>query len=94
MSREPTQEKKATERHQPSASPHPCPKCDTKAAVKVSYTWWGGALGPRLLSVVKCRSCGTQYNGAKGGRLGRAILVYNLVLGGILGTIAFFVLRR
>ena len=72
----------------------PCPQCGQSNAKPVNYTWWGGALGPRLLSVVKCRSCGTQYNGAKGSRLGKAILVYNLVVGGILGTIVFLYLRR
>jgi len=65
----------------------PCPKCQGRTATKVGFTWWGGALGPRLFSVVKCTACGTKYKGKTGGRLMKTILIYQgtiLVIGGIL----------
>jgi hypothetical protein len=53
-----------------------CPKCGNQVASKVSFTWWGGALGPRLFSVVRCGQCRTQYNGKTGGRLTKTIIMY------------------
>ncbi len=44
----------------------PCPKCGSTDAKKVNYTWWGGVLGPRLFNLVKCNSCGMEYNGKTG----------------------------
>ncbi|MEO8041040.1 MAG: hypothetical protein ABI646_00400 [Acidobacteriota bacterium] len=35
----------------------PCPKCGGPAA-KLKFTWWGGILGPKMLTHVKCTSCG------------------------------------
>lgn len=56
----------------------PCPKCGETSAKKVSYTWWGGALGPALFTHVKCQTCGTQYNGKTGTSNQRNILLYFL----------------
>ena len=39
----------------------PCPKCGGVKAKKIGYTWWGGAVGPKLYNHVKCESCGTAY---------------------------------
>ena len=58
----------------------PCPKCGSTEADKVGFTWWGGVLGPRLLSHVKCRQCGTGYNGKTGKSNTPAILIYSLVV--------------
>ena len=44
----------------------PCPNCGQSNSQKVSFTWWGGALGPRLFTHVKCQNCGTEYNGKTG----------------------------
>jgi hypothetical protein len=57
----------------------PCPKCQARSASKVGFTWWGGAIGPRIFSVVKCQSCGTQYKGKTGKKLTLTIIVYQLV---------------
>jgi len=44
-----------------------CPQCKDTNAQLVKFTWWGGVLGPKLLSHVKCQSCGKKYNGKTGG---------------------------
>ncbi len=53
-----------------------CPKCGSTDAKKVSFTWWGGALGPSLFSLVKCNSCGTEYNSKTGKPAQNSILIY------------------
>ncbi|HYQ17483.1 MAG TPA: hypothetical protein VEQ58_17040 [Polyangiaceae bacterium] len=71
-----------------------CPKCGAASASKVSYNWWGGALGPKLFHVVKCNQCKSQYNGRTGGKLTTVIIVYQLViLVVVLGLFVAFRLR-
>lgn len=55
-----------------------CPKCGQTNAKKVSFTWWGGALGPSLMTHVKCQNCGTEYNGKTGKTNQQNILLYFL----------------
>jgi hypothetical protein len=68
----------------------PCPKCGNTQATKVGFTWWGGALGPKLFSVVKCRQCRVQYNGKTGASLTGVIIVYQLIALVVFGGIAFW----
>jgi uncharacterized protein (DUF983 family) len=68
-----------------------CPKCNSSAATQLKFTWWGGALGPKLLTHVKCNSCGNKYNGKTGQDNTTKIVVYSLVVGGIF-FVLFFVL--
>ena len=56
-----------------------CPKCGQSNAKKVSYTWWGGALGPSMFTHFKCQSCGTQYNGKTGKSNQQNIILYFVV---------------
>jgi predicted RNA-binding Zn-ribbon protein involved in translation (DUF1610 family) len=56
----------------------PCPKCGQSNAKKVSFTWWGGALGPRMFTHVKCPNCGPEYNGRTGKSNRTDILIYFL----------------
>jgi hypothetical protein len=69
----------------------PCPKCSSTDARKVSFTWWGGVLGPWLFNHVKCCDCGATYNGKTGKSNNGAIAVYTLVgiVIGILLLVAF-----
>ena len=70
---------------------NPCPKCSASWPVPVSFTWWGGWLGPKMFNVVKCVACDTQYN-AKTGRLNTtSIIVYSVVGGSI--AVAFVIAR-
>jgi predicted nucleic-acid-binding Zn-ribbon protein len=58
----------------------PCPKCGGTEATKVSYTWWGGALGPAIFHHVKCSRCGATYNGKTGKSNTSAIIIYTVVI--------------
>ena len=58
-----------------------CPQCGTPDAKSVGFTWWGGALGPRLLNHVKCQSCGKTFNGKSGKDNTGGIVVYSVVVG-------------
>ncbi len=53
----------------------------------MSFTWWGGILGPKLLSHVKCGSCGTQYNGKTGGSNTTGIIIYTVIVVSILAAL-------
>lgn len=67
-----------------------CPKCGHTSATKAKFTWWGGALGPRLFHVVRCDRCRSQYNGKTGGSLTTTIVVYQLVALVVFGAIFYF----
>jgi hypothetical protein len=69
----------------------PCPRCRQQSARPVTFTWWGGALGPKLFTHVRCDYCGEQFNGKTGGSNNTAIALYfgistvvGLILGGVL----------
>ena len=57
----------------------PCPNCGQSNAKKVSFTWWGGALGLNMFTHVKCQNCGTEYNGKTGKSNQTNILIYFVV---------------
>src|SRR5262245_57356581 len=60
-----------------------CPACNSDDVVRPGFTWWGGALGPRLLSHVKCNNCGHTYNGKSGQSNTTGIIIYSIVVGAI-----------
>jgi hypothetical protein len=54
-----------------------CPFCHNPGyADKVSFTWWGGLVGPAMFSHVKCRKCRRAYNGKTGKSNDTAIAIY------------------
>jgi hypothetical protein len=57
----------------------PCPKC-AGAAERVKFTWWGGLLGPKLLTHVKCTGCNYKYNGKSGKDNTTGIIVYSVIV--------------
>jgi hypothetical protein len=57
----------------------PCYNCGNTFANKVSFTWWGGVLGPSLFTHVTCCRCGTAYNGKTGKSNNTAIAIYVVV---------------
>ncbi|MDR1076263.1 MAG: hypothetical protein LBL59_08240 [Xanthomonadaceae bacterium] len=76
------------------SSPSPyaaCPKCGAREARKVNFTWWGGVLGPNLLTHVECPQCKTQYNGKTGRSNKNGIIIYFAVFTAI-GLVALFFL--
>lgn len=57
----------------------PCPECESENATRVKFTWWGGLIGPRLFTHVKCDDCGTTFNGRTGKSNNVAIALYLIV---------------
>ena len=60
-----------------------CYNCGADAASRVSWTLWGGIIGPAMVCHVRCGRCGTTYNGRSGKTNNTAILIYILVSLGI-----------
>jgi len=69
----------------------PCPKCGFAQPVAVSFTWWGGVLGPKLFSHVKCPQCGCTYNG-KTGRPNTGNIVAYSVIAFVIGIVLIVLL--
>lgn len=57
----------------------PCPQCGNPAAEQMKFTWWGGIVGPKLLTHVKCPNCATKYNGKTGKDNTTNIVIYSVV---------------
>jgi hypothetical protein len=55
----------------------------------MKFTWWGGVLGPKILSHVKCPGCGFGYNGKSGRENTVGIAIYCVVVAAV--VMAFFV---
>jgi hypothetical protein len=69
-----------------------CPRCGSPYATAVKFAWWGGFLGPKMLSHVKCSQCGNAYNGKTGRPNTTGIVIYTvvaIVLGVILAGVFY-----
>lgn len=62
------------------ASLDSCPRCKSNNVNRPKFTWWGGAVGPRLLSHAVCRACGLGYNYKTGKPNTTAITIYVVVV--------------
>ncbi len=60
----------------PPVSMDTCPRCKSTSVHRPGFTWWGGAIGPRLLSHAVCKQCGFGYNYKTGKSNSTAIGVY------------------
>ena len=58
-----------------------CPKCNAGGAERMSFTWWGGVIGPKVLTHVKCPGCGHAYNGKTGRDNTNGIIIYSVIVG-------------
>lgn len=67
----------------------PWPNCGSGDSHLLKFTWWGGVLGPRLLSHVKCPDCSKKYNGKSGKDNTAGIVIYSLVAGIVAFAIKF-----
>lgn len=73
----------------------PCPQCRTPGPQPVKFTWWGGMLGPKMLSHVKCQQCGLAYNGKSGQSNTTGIVIYAVVINVVvLGIIILIAVAR
>jgi hypothetical protein len=72
-----------------------CPKCGNPSSRPVTFTWWGGLLGPKILHHVKCLGCGYAYNGKTGRPNTNGIILYT-VIGALIGLVllAMFIWAR
>jgi hypothetical protein len=79
---------------QPAGGRIGCYSCGCPDHTKIYWTFWGGMVGPLMLSHVRCKSCGTTYNSKTGKSNNTAITIYlvvSLVIGiglGLFGAIA------
>jgi hypothetical protein len=72
-----------------------CPYCSSDAPGQpVGFTWWGGVLGPKLLSHVKCAACGKGYNGKTGQPNTMGIAIYSIVLGALAFAVGYAVFAK
>ena len=69
-----------------------CPRCKSAAIHKPSFTWWGGALGPKMLNHRVCRDCGFGFNEKTRQSNGTAIAIYMIVVF-VLSGVLFYYLR-
>lgn len=76
----------------------PCPRCGTRGAKRVIWTFWGSFYGPALFTHVRCRECGYTYNGRSGrSNLIPAIVfvaVPLLIILAIFGVVGWFIHRQ
>ncbi len=74
---------------------HPCPSCGGRDAEKVTFSWWGGLLGPRLIKQVRCKRCSNTFRGDSGKPCTGFVVGYLIVTGVIvLGALALFLSSR
>lgn len=69
-----------------------CPGCGTAGLYQPSFTWWGGAIGHRVMGIEKCPSCKRWWVKKTGQPGGARIAIYTgagVVLG-IIFTLLFF----
>jgi len=66
-----------------------CPQCGDSSAQLLKFTWWGGLIGPKLLTHVKCSQCGNKFNGKTGKDNTLGIAIY---MAGVAFLVFLFVL--
>jgi len=68
-----------------------CPRCGSPFVDEVRYAWWGGVLGPSMLSLMKCPNCKLQFSGKTLQDAKNGIIIYN-VIALVLAFVVFFVI--
>lgn len=62
-----------------ASAPASCPECASPRFEAVTFTWWGGLVGPKLLSHVRCLQCASTFNSKTGRSNSAAIAIYFVV---------------
>ena len=75
---------------------HACPHCqqDQHPPTPIGFTWWGGILGPKLLSHVQCPSCGGTFNSKTGQPNTTSAIAPTTVAVGVLAFALIFAVYR
>lgn len=73
-----------------------CPRCHGPDVHKPSWTWWGGFLGPKIITHWQCRSCNFGFNPTTGQSTSGSIVIYFVVTFVVCIALAgaFFFMRR
>jgi len=74
--------------------PGRCPNCGSPDSRVPSFTWWGGAVGHRILSHVICNHCNKGFNSKTGGSNTTGIVIYSVVVALVLFIIFFVLFSR
>src|SRR4029079_751933 len=72
---------------------HSCPRCRAATAELVTYTFWGGTLGPRILGLARCRTCSQTFRARSGRTATTGIAIYCIVTLLFTALVAFAVAR-
>lgn len=68
-----------------------CPQCGASGAEMVKFSWWGGVIGPKLLTHVKCPGCGKKYNGKSGKENTTGIVIYSAIVAILVFVLVLFI---
>jgi hypothetical protein len=71
-----------------------CPQCNSLNVKAVTYTWWGGIIGPRLLKHTKCGDCKFTYNRKTRVSNTTPIIIYSVVLFAIAIIVSYWLFKR
>jgi hypothetical protein len=64
----------------------PCPGCGSGPIEEPSFTWWGGLVGHKLLSVEQCRACRKWWVKGSNQSGDTRVMIY-FVVGIVLGVL-------
>lgn len=77
--------------------PETCPNCGSRRSKKISFTMWGGAVGPAIFGLVKCKECDQQYMKKSGKPFEWShIIAYSAIASiiGVMLVVVFLILFR
>jgi transposase-like protein len=71
-----------------------CPKCNSANVAPVKYTWWGGAIGPKMFHHTKCKDCKYTYNRKTRQPNTKNIIIYSVITLVIAFVVFYFLSRQ
>ena len=77
-----------------SGPPRPghCPNCGSRNFKTPGFTWWGGAVGQKIISHVVCQNCNTGFNKKTGASNTANIILYQVVAAAIVFPLVLLLL--
>ncbi len=71
-----------------------CPVCGSQNVAPVTYTWWGGVIGPKILHHTKCKDCKHTYNRKTRQTNTKAIILYSVIIFVVMFAVTFWLKSR